>query len=66
MSLAGKVWNKIDTNDRYLLLSAAFPYRSDAISDLESLKKWAELLPSTQQTLTNVDWCQILGRDVAP
>jgi hypothetical protein len=66
MSLAGKVWKTLDANDRYLLLSAAFPNRSDAILDLESQKGWNDLLPSTQQDLTDVDWSAILARNVQP
>jgi hypothetical protein len=66
MSLAGKVWKTLDTNDRYLLLSSAYPNRSDILHDLESQKDWNELLPSTQKDLTDVDWSGILGRDVTP
>ena len=66
MSLAGKVWKTLDKNDRYLLLSAAFPNRSDDILDLESLKRWDDLLPSTRQGLTDVDWSAILSRNVQP
>ena len=66
MTLAGKVWKNLDTNDRYLLLSAAYPNRSDALLDLESQKEWNELLPSSQQGLENVDFCGVLHRDVQP
>ena len=66
MTLAGKVWKNLDENDRYLLLSTAYPKRSDALLDLESQKEWNELLPSTQQDLENVDFCGVLRRDVQP
>ena len=66
MSLAGKVWKILDTDDRYLLLSATYPNRSDAILDLESQREWNQLLPSTQQDLTDIDWSATLGRDVQP
>ena len=66
MSLAGKVWKTLDINDRYILLSATYPNRSDAILDLESQKEWGDLLPSTQQDLTDVDWSAVLGKNVQP
>lgn len=66
MSLAGKVWKILDTDDRYLLLSATYPNRSDAILDLESQREWNQLLPSTRQDLTDIDWSATLGRDVEP
>jgi hypothetical protein len=66
MTYAGIVWNSLDTNDRYILLSFAYPRRSDAILDLESRKGWNDLLPSTQDDLTDVDFCSVLGRDVQP
>ena len=66
MTLAACIWSTLDTNDRYLLLSTAFPNRSDTILDIESQTKWSKLLPSTQQTLTDINWSDALGRDVTP
>ena len=66
MKLVGKVWKNPDENDRYLLLAAVYPNRSDIFHDLESQKEWNELLPSTQNDLISVDWFAILGRDVTP
>lgn len=66
MTLAGKVWNTLDENDRYLLLHATYPNRSDVLLDAESMMNWNRLLPSTQNDLLDRDWSMILDRNVEP
>lgn len=66
MTLGGRVWNTLDENDRYLLLSATYPRRSEELLDLESSKNWNALLPSTQSDLLDRDWSMILDRNVRP
>ena len=66
MTLGGQVWNTLDENDRYLLLSATYPNRSDVLLDAESLMNWDRLMPSTQGALLDRDWSMILDKNVRP
>ena len=66
MTLAGRVWNSIESGERLELLQHCAMRMSDSLRMHESTLTWDSLLPSTQEDLLEVDFSEILGRDVTP
>lgn len=46
-----ELWNKLNMQKRYALLTKAYPARSWELHNLEAKLKWDKLLPSTQKEL---------------
>ena len=61
-----KVWDNLNRETRMELLTHMYlyPSRSESLREFESRLDWEELLPSTQQALTDEDWSEILGREL--
>lgn len=59
-----KVWDNLNRETRMELLTYVYPSRSESLREFESRLDWEELLPSTQQALTDEDWSEILGREL--
>ena len=66
MASDAKVWNTLHPDYRKVILIACYPARSRAIAVLESRKDWNDLLPSTQEDLSEMNWSMVLRRDVRP
>lgn len=66
MELLGRVWNKLDEDDRMALLKHCRTITSDGIKQHEATLSWRELMPVTQRDLLNIEVESILGRDVCP
>ena len=57
-----KVWDNMNRETRIELLTYVYPSRLESLREFEVDLEWEELLPSTQQALTDEDWSEILGR----
>lgn len=49
-----ELWNGLSKQNRYALLTKAYPSRSWELRNLESKLKWEKLLPSTQLELERI------------
>lgn len=66
MTLAGRVWNTLNFDDRLRLLRHCGTITHEEIKRYEATLRWSALMPVTQNDLLAINFSGILERDVTP